>query len=653
MNNFYVNNLIGLCNQTKDSDSLPLIKENLTNFCRYLFEDVQLNQYKNIKENIKTIKDISENLLKTNDKDIKIAVIEFLVNVTLILKEQIMNYFNDFFEIIVENYDDFEAGIKLSVDFLNNHLQDVVVSSISKANRQISRITLKISSYLPTCENERVRIMLLKWIYLIDSFPCCEVKTDLELVIGHLISAYTDRNVRIREIASTKTRQLIDKYRYSFMDLKNLSELLRVIQKTCKELRPTDRNQFDELVFSVYSQVLNLLRQIIEKDTQLNIKNDLWKKVFNIVIQEIYLMQLKKSSNTSSARKIGKQIKIIIDSMAERAEDKDHLKEQLESLLGAYKQFIIETNCTNFGIIYEINDLIKNFLNRNLVYYDMYIDNLVQMFHQLMLNKRLDYSNKKFKHFLTFKLKEYFESIFKNKEQIMTDFLLLLFNKLFSEMPSGLLDRIFFELLYVFRPRLDLLNIIFLFTKKRNLYVNAEQLFEFLFIEIPKENDKKKEEISAFFYTSCDGPFKEEIYSSPLWFILFNCVLKNFKTCVKSLDFLVNHTFETKSLRHQVALVARFDLMAGYLTSLAKSESYNLHPDFLHFISKVCLLISQGKDFHQLLRLLKFKKGINVNPRFNSSVMGSDLECYFESFRDYLLQANPSENECHLFNDQE
>jgi len=607
MNNFYVNNLIGLCNQTKDSDSLPLIKENLRNFCRYLFEDVQLNQYKNIKENIKTIKDISENLLK------------------------------------IENYDDFEAGIKLSVDFLNNHLQDVVVSSISKANRQVSRITLKISSYLPTCENERVRIMLLKWIYLIDSFPCCEVKADLELLIGHLISGYTDRNARIREIASVKVRQLIDKYRFYFMDLKNLSELLRVLQKNCKELRQNDRSQFDELIFGVYSQALNLLRQIIEKDTQLNIKSDLWKKVFTIVIQEVYLMQLKKSTNTSSARKIGKQIKIIIDSMAERAEDHDHLKEQLENLLGAYKQFIKETNCTNFGIMYEINDLIKNFLSRNTVFYDMYIDKLVDMFYLLMLNKRADYASKKFKHFLTFKLREYFESIFKNREQRMTDFLLLLFNKLFSEIPPRQLDQIFFELLYVFRPRLDVSNVIFLFSKKRRLYVNAEQLFEFLFIEIPKESDQKKEEISAFFYSNGDGLFRQQIYRNPLWFILFNCVLKNFKTCSKSLDLLIRFTFETKSLRSQVALVSRLDVMAGYLVSLAKNEAYNMHQDFLHFISKVCLLISQGKDFHWLLRLLKFKRGIQASPQFNVSIVGSDLEFFFESFRDFLTQKGDSD----------
>jgi len=77
-------------------------------------------------------------------------------------------------------------------------------------------------------ENESARFLILKWLYLIDSFPNSNTVYIFEHILSDLLLLLIDNSPEVYNLAKTKIFEIIDRYaKLNSKDLKKTSKLLK------------------------------------------------------------------------------------------------------------------------------------------------------------------------------------------------------------------------------------------------------------------------------------------------------------------------------------------------------------------------------------------------------------------------------------------
>ena len=118
---------------------------------------------------------------------------EFLINLLPQVDIYLDSFFFEFFDPILLMYDDFDYQIKNSANVLSNSLFEHFLSNIKKVSKMQSIIKHMVKK-IPEYRNTANRILILKWIYMIDSFPGSSLTFILELFISDYLYLFLDPN---------------------------------------------------------------------------------------------------------------------------------------------------------------------------------------------------------------------------------------------------------------------------------------------------------------------------------------------------------------------------------------------------------------------------------------------------------------------------
>lgn len=644
MQNYYVNTLSELVSRMKELDSVILVKETLKKICKVLKEDLVANQYKNLPSNMQFVEKISSECLKTEIKDLRAILIEFLVNVVLIFEEQILRYFSIFFLIVVENFDEFDQYLKLAASVLNDALYDIVLSSAPRMNKQVSSLLKKITYFIPESKNERIRIMILKWIYLVDNFQVCDISTDLDAILSNMLYFYTDPRPEVIEVADIKINKLLDRYLETIsIDLVKFTKFLKSILQTWQtiHLKKEEDGSRKRMMHLTQRLITSVLRRVERSVSEFFISG-FGEGLFTLVLHGIYLSIIKASNDDSQSKQSFANVKLITKLLANQAVSGKHKTFSfVGAIMKSYQGYITATGQKNFRILNEINELAVILLGSSNEHYSEYNDHLQKCIYELFSNNKPNMSTLKYRQFISQTLYSVLEKSLLLHETFLLEVMKKLMEKVYGLEKDSVFEDIRLELLYFFKNLIPITDIFSYFSQILTVDQDMGFLIEFLFQEMPTQNPVEIQKMNDIFYKKSHESFKKVIFKNPIWFILLNLLLNNFEISRLVLYWAVETYTQLKSLKYSIRLNSCLGLLAKYLVHLNKHVAFHFKPGFKRFLAQLLIVMEQNEEFGILMKALKTMKLTCENDDKITNKL--DQKEYFQQFLNFQLKNDTDE----------
>lgn len=635
MQHFYLNSLNELIKRAHAIDSIILLKENLKKICKNLKEDISLNGFKNADASMEAIKQISANYLKSELKEVRVLHIEFLINLVLIFQEQTLKYFPMFFQIVVENFDEFDENLKRSAGILNDTLYDLVLACSAKMHRSISSLPKKITNFIAESKNERIRIMLLKWVYLVDSFQLCDFSSDLDIVVSNMLHLLVDPRKEIVDIAHLKIIKLIEKYIDPISaDFYRFSKLLRMLIQSWQTIKLKQENEIAKKSFMQICEIgiISVLGRL-KNSTLAFLDSGHSEGLFKIILFDIYLVLVKSTRDDEQIKNVFQNIKLIVKEIVRNQnEGSGKILLFLRVTLRSYRDYIISTELQDFRIVYEINEISVLFVGDSEFLFQDYNNSLQDILVFLFQNNLQKNTTQKFRAFISNNLYAILEKPLSTFLKFFDKMLSQFFEKVFFSDKQNIFENVRNELLYFFKNRISASDIFEKFATSFEFKGDPTFIIEFLNQELPKIDSREKRKIELTFYENSQLKFRESFYKSPVLFIVFNLLIGCFEVSSMVLVFLINDCLPNKTLKHAIRLNQGLDLLARHAIDLNEISEFHFSFEFKKFVGKLLMAMSQGEHFQTLMKNLKLMKMINQES-------ASDLQnCqkYFQAFLDFL-----------------
>lgn len=610
MNDFFFRKIMDISQRSIESESVQHFKENIKNISKCLHQDMEMNRFKNIDKIMILIRNFTKELFQKRIKQITIALFEFLLNVLICIKPQVDFYFFDFFDPIILFYDDYDSEIKNACHLLNKVLLDIFISQVEKISKHYV-IVKSIIKNIQIAKNENIRLLILEWIYVIDSFPCFDISYIFEQYIADLIYLFNEDNIEIVRLVKNKVISIVNRHKMkNSIDKKKIFKVMRNVYLVSTQFEKSKNfKSFEKNVFFILMEYFEIFIKKIEdyekrkKDNKnLRIDLNLIYDVFEFMIRNVYLKKYKVQKNLTFRKKCYKKIKYFISKVMEVLNDQIVMNMK-KSLIDNYKNFVKVNNSSDFGLFYEINGFLRVFSKSKNKIELSFIRALTKLFWYILKNNKKNFKKEKFQYFISEKIAISLEELFTNNENAYDIFLKNLIYIIFENKHQIFVKPIFIHLLGFFRKNLELYEILQLFTQC-SIFLNLKKFLRFFFEQLQQETDINRNKISNFIFQKNSTIFTNILFNNPLWFILINISLKNFEFCCLFLKHLID-LYQFQSFDKQINFANQISKMLFYLDHLIKNYNYYQNFYFLKFISISLMIIPQNDIFKKYKNFLK------------------------------------------------
>ena len=610
MNDFFFRKIMDISQRSIESESVQHFKENIKNISKCLHQDMEMNKYKNIDKIMILIRNFTKELFTKRIKQITIALFEFLLNVLMCVKSQVDFYFFDFFDPIILFYDDYDNEIKNACNLLNKVLLDTFISQVEKISKHYV-IVKTIIKNIQIAKNENIRLLILEWIYVIDSFPCFDISYIFEQYIADLIYLFNEDNIEIVRLVKHKIKEIIKKHKNkNNLDKKKIFKVIRNVYlvstqfEKSKNKKTIEKNIFEILMeyFQIFIKKIEDYEKKKKDNKNLRIDLNLIYDVFEFMIQNIYLKKYKLQKNLTFRKKCYKKIKLFISKVMDVLNEKIAM-DMKKSLIDNYKSFVKLNKCSDFGLFYEINGFLRVFSKSKNKIELSFLRSLTKLFWYILKNNKKNFKKEKFQYFISEKIALSLEELFLDNENGYDIFLKNLIYIIFENKHQIFVKPIFIHLLGFFKKNLELYEILQLFTQC-SIFLNLKKFLRFFFEQLQQETDINRIKISNFIFQKHSSIFTNILFNNPLWFLLINIALKNFEFCCKFLKYLIDK-YQFLCYEKQINFANKISKMLFYLDHLIKNYNYYENYYFLNFISIALMIIPQNHMFFKFQNFLK------------------------------------------------
>ena len=621
MKSYTVKRIHTILAQLKKTDPLVLLKENLIKTAQFIYEDVSLNKFNHYNDYAYLIEEKVRDLSTSEDKEVIVQLNEFLINFILISKEQVQHSFSYLFDVVVRFYDDLDDDIKNSAHNLNDCLTDCISSTIDK-NSRISNMLRTIVKCIYETRNERVRLLILEWIYLLDTFPCCDLAQYIDIFIAEFVEFYFDNNIEIVELASNKITEIRRRFDGLFkLDLGKIIKVLEILRTVNARFSDQISRKMEKHLFDLFYEFIQVIVNYYSTAHTQNIRvpQKLSFDVFKLVLLDIYLHQYKVDPSRACQKKIYKTLKLLVKKFRGSLDSQTEI-EMKENLLVYYKVFIANYSYSDFSILYEINGLLKMFSASKLEIKIGHLDILIEIVWLLILNNKRKNKMGKLAAFIISKLDDVLTEFFSDNRNKLKIFIQRLMYKAFDKDNKGIIDEIYLHLLYFFNINILLPEILKLFTEEQNFYFHPGKFIKFLYTKAQGRVKENQLALNEYIYKKTGNRIAKAIFGNFSWFLLINIAMGNFITAKMVLEYQLSQLYK-KSLDHHKLFNRIVSHTVLELDPIMRDENYNNNGYLLEFLCICLMIIEQNSVFNTLTKFLKSKTQcvrIKIDPIFES-----------------------------------
>lgn len=632
MNEYNFKCIQSLTRKAEEASCADTMRETMRTIIEFLFEDRKTNSDRNLDISMKVVLALIDRVLAEREKEKTLLIIEVMINLLIILQSEFGNYFHEYFQVVVLHFDDFDGNIQRATELLNNYLLDSMIANIDKMTVKTLYFIENILSYIRDSKNERVRMMILKWLTLLDSFPVCELSQYFQEIIKDLLYLFYDPNPEVVFVSVKKVDELFSRFMKNWTpNITTMKDILKIIYFVAEEVKPLHSPHTDALISKCYTHLIELTQQqMLHNDAEQKPKNFVVPlEMISLVLNDIYLKVLKKKNDSQLAKPFFRKMQGMFSQLV----TKELLPpEKLsESVLQYYLKFIEKSRMRDLSILVEIKNLLVPVIKSEKVPLEQ-IQTLFKKCVWRICENNFHHKDKAlFAQAIELSLKKIsFKALCYRKSYI----------SVFSE-----------SLFVQFFDDKRCTNILNYYQKSfLSFFLQNVKLFEILskISELPSESDfnyrlflhwlwrtlySKPDELSMaskFIYSlPKTNKLRTALFEDPLLFVVMNVILKNYIIAHEILLFL-NEEMSIKGNKFQILFSEKIYSMAEDIKELVYNERYSNDYLFIRFIVLVMMLIPQKPLFFDFRKVVKFKFSVAAMNTSISAENQAIIDSYIE-----------------------